>query len=85
MHNAMFTTSGGGGGSRRHDARIGRRIRGKRRAMGLEQGMLARVLGVQVEAIQAYENGTAPVPDQHLRLLADYFGVSVDYFVPRAP
>jgi len=72
---------GGRGGAGR-DAHVGRRIRGKRRAMGLEQAALARVLGVNVDAIEAYETGVTPVPDEHLRQLAIYFGVPIDYFLP---
>lgn len=70
-----------GGGAGR-DAHVGRRIRGKRRAMGLEQDALARVLGVSAAAIEAYETGVVPVPDEHLRQLVIYFGVPLDYFLP---
>ena len=73
-----------GGGATRRDAHAGRRIRGKRRAMGLEQSALARVLGVTVDEIKAYEAGVTPVPNEHLRQLAVYFGVPLDYFLPRA-
>ena len=69
-------------GAAGRDAHIGRRIRGKRRAMGLEQSALARVLGVTVDMIEAYETHAATVPDEHLRQLASYFGVGLDYFLP---
>ena len=71
-----------GGGAAGRDARVGRRIRGKRRAMGLEQDALARVLGVSATVIEAYETGVTPVPHEHLRQLASYFGVPLSYFLP---
>ena len=72
----------GGRSPGRRDVHIGRRIRGKRRAMGLEQSALARMLGVAVDRIEAYETGATTVPDEHLRRLADYFSVPLDYFLP---
>ena len=50
--------------------------------MGLEQNALARVLGVTTDAIEAYEMGATSVPSEHLRQLAIYFGVPLEYFLP---
>jgi transcriptional regulator with XRE-family HTH domain len=51
--------------------------------MGLEQSALARVLGVTVDEIEAYETGAVRVRDAHLRELAAYFDVPIEYFLPR--
>jgi len=64
------------------DQHVGRRIRGKRRALGLAQDDLAVELGVRRDMIEAYERATAPVPTDHLLRLAAFLGVSVAYFFP---
>lgn len=84
MVDVTLTMPAVGGRSGRRDAHIGRRIRGKRRAMGLEQIALARMLGVAVDRIDAYETGATAVPAEQLRQLADYFGVPLDYFLPKS-
>ena len=84
MVDETLTMPAVGGGASRRDAHIGRRIRGKRRAMGLEQSVLARTLGVAIGVIEAYETGTTSVPDEHLRQLASYFAVPLDYFLPKS-
>ena len=40
-----------------NDRHIGRRIRGKRRALGLSEDFLARQLGIEARQIEAYERG----------------------------
>jgi transcriptional regulator with XRE-family HTH domain len=62
------------------DQHVGRRIRGKRRALALTQEDLAKALGVDSHRIEAYERGTEPVPQAHLIRLSEVFGVSIDYF-----
>jgi len=52
--------------------------------MGLEQSALARVLGVTPDEVQAYETGAASVPSEHLRQLTIYFGVPLEYFLPKS-
>jgi transcriptional regulator with XRE-family HTH domain len=64
------------------DQHVGRRIRGKRRALGLAQDDLAAELGVGRDTIEAYERATARVPSAHLIRLAAFLGVSVAYFFP---
>ena len=40
------------------DQHVGRRIRGKRRALALTEGDLAKALGVDQSVIDAYEHAT---------------------------
>jgi transcriptional regulator with XRE-family HTH domain len=67
------------------DRHIGRRIRGKRRALGLTENVLARALGVGRDTIEQYERATVRVQSDHLIMLADILGVSVSYFFPTTP
>ena len=67
------------------DRHVGRRIRGKRRALGLPQAHLAGELGVPVDKIEAYERGTERVPAEHLVTLAEFFDVPISYFFPTGP
>ena len=67
------------------DQHVGRRIRGKRRALALTQEDLAKALGVDSHRIEVYERGTEPVPREHLIRLSDVLGVSIDYFFPMVP
>jgi transcriptional regulator with XRE-family HTH domain len=64
------------------DRHIARRIKGKRIALGLAEIDLAAVLGVECGIIQSYERGTQSVPPEHLKVLSEYFGVPVGYFLP---
>jgi transcriptional regulator with XRE-family HTH domain len=67
------------------DQHVGRRIRGKRRALALTQEDLANALGVDSDRIEAYERGTEPVPREQLDRLSAILGVTVDYFLPTMP
>ena len=67
------------------DRHIGRRIRGKRRALDLTEDDLARALGVGRDTIEDYERASVRVPSDHLVMLADILGVSVSYFFPTTP
>jgi transcriptional regulator with XRE-family HTH domain len=67
------------------DQHVGRRIRGKRRALGLNEDDLAKALGVGRDVIEAYEHASARVPSEHLINLANILGVSVSYFFPTTP
>ncbi len=67
------------------DQHVGRRIRGKRRALGLSLDDLARALGVGSDTIEAYERATTRVTSEHLIKLAGVLGVSVSYFFPTTP
>ena len=67
------------------DQHVGRRIRGKRRALGLTEDDLARALGVDVDTIEAYERGTERVPSEHLIRLSEIMEVPLSYFFPTTP
>lgn len=64
------------------DQHVGRRIRGKRRALGLTEDGLAKSLGVDADRISAYEHGTERVPSELLIRLGEIMGVSLSYFFP---
>ena len=67
------------------DQHVGRRIRGKRRALGLGEDSLAKALGVDAGRIAAYERGAERVPSQHLVRLSEFMEVPLSYFFPSTP
>ena len=64
------------------DLHIARRLRGKRRALGLSEESLATALGVEAGCIAKYERGAQRVPSDHLIRLSEIFGVPLSYFFP---
>ncbi len=64
------------------DQHVGRRIRGKRRALALSEDDLAKTLGVDRSVIDAYEHAATTVPPDHLTRLSQILGVPVSYFFP---
>jgi transcriptional regulator with XRE-family HTH domain len=67
------------------DRHVGRRIRGKRRALGLPEDDLATALGIDVARIRAYERGTERVPSEHMVRLSELMEVPLSYFFPTTP
>ena len=67
------------------DLHVGRRVRGKRRALGLTEADLAKALGVDVSRIGAYERGTERVLSEHLVRLSEMMEVPLSYFFPATP
>jgi transcriptional regulator with XRE-family HTH domain len=67
------------------DRHVGRRIRGKRRALGLVEDDLAKALGVDSGRIIAYERGTERVPSEQLARLSEIMQVPLGYFFPTTP
>jgi len=67
------------------DQHVGRRIRGKRRALGLGVDDLAAALGVEASTIEAYEHGTERVPSELLIRLGEIMEVPLSYFFPATP
>ena len=67
------------------DQHVGRRIRGKRRALGLSVDDLARTLGIAPDLLGAYERASERVPSEHLVRLSEIFGVGISYFFPATP
>jgi transcriptional regulator with XRE-family HTH domain len=67
------------------DRHVGRRIRGKRRALGLTEDDLAKALGIDVARIRAYEQGTERVPSEHMVRVSELMEVPLSYFFPATP
>ncbi|WP_126992222.1 LexA family protein [Thermosipho globiformans] len=59
---------------------IGEKIKLLRQQKGLKQEELAKVLNISRKSISHYETGRVLPPIDILKAIADYFGVSVDYF-----
>jgi len=66
------------------DLHIARRLRGKRRALGLTEESLAMALGVEAGCIASYERGER-MPSDHLVRLSEILGVPLSYFFPTTP
>jgi transcriptional regulator with XRE-family HTH domain len=64
------------------DRHVGRRIKGKRRALGLAADDLAKSLGVSGAVVRAYERGTERVPSEQLVRLSEIMDVPLSYFFP---
>lgn len=61
------------------------RLRELRNKSGLTQNEIANKLGVSGQTILNWENGIYEPKINQLILLADLFGVSIDYLVERKP
>jgi transcriptional regulator with XRE-family HTH domain len=59
---------------------IGRRLRDRRRLVGLTQQRLGEICGVSFQQIHKYETGAVTIAASRLWLLATALGVSVGYF-----
>lgn len=62
------------------DFHLGKRMRRRRRLLGLTQQQLAEACGVRFQQIQKYECGANRVSAARLWLIAGALGVPVDYF-----
>jgi DNA-binding transcriptional regulator YiaG len=62
------------------DVHIGRRIRSRRRLLGLNQSELARRIGVTFQQVHKYETGQSAVTAARLYAIAGALGVTFDYF-----
>lgn len=60
-------------------------LKALRKDKGLNQGVLAELLGVSAQAYQKYEYGTAELTHENLVKLADFYHVSTDYLLGRTP
>lgn len=61
------------------------KLRFLREQRGLTQQDFGRLFRLSKQTISAYENGDASPPADTLILMADYFGVTVDYILDRTP
>ena len=62
------------------DVHIGRRIRARRRILGMNQSDLARRIGVTFQQVHKYETGQSAVTAARLFAIASTLGVAFDYF-----
>ncbi len=62
------------------DAHVGRRIRERRREIGMSQGKLGSALGITFQQIQKYEIGLNRVAAGRLWDMANILEVDVGYF-----
>lgn len=54
-----------------------------RKSKGLFQSQIAQVLGITQQQYQLYESGKREIPLHLIIILADFYGVSIDYLVGR--
>ncbi|WP_394763108.1 helix-turn-helix domain-containing protein [Phenylobacterium sp.] len=59
---------------------IGKRLRSRRRLLGLSQMSLGQTCGVTFQQIQKYESGAVAISASRLWKLANALGVSIGYF-----
>ena len=62
------------------DIEVGRRIRTRRRMLGMSQSALADGLNVTFQQVQKYEKGTNRIGASRLQRAADCLGVPVSHF-----
>jgi transcriptional regulator with XRE-family HTH domain len=70
------------------DTLLGRRLRIRRRLMGLTQSQLALMVGVRFQQIQKYESGANRISASRLWRFCQALGAPVSYFfegLPSAP
>ena len=62
------------------DLHVGRRLRRRRRLMGMTQQQLADSVGIRFQQIQKYETGMNRVSASRLWDIADALGVTIGFF-----
>jgi len=67
------------------DLLLGRRLRGRRRLMGLTQSQLAQMVGVRFQQIQKYEAGANRISAARLWRFCQALQVEVAYFFEGLP
>jgi DNA-binding transcriptional regulator YiaG len=67
------------------DVHIGRRIRMRRRLLGLNQTELARRIGVTFQQVHKYETGQSAVTAARLYAIAMALGLPLEYFYDDLP
>lgn len=63
--------------------RTDNRIKQLRLQKGINQDVLAKLLGLEIAGISKLETGRVPLKDEYILKLADYFNVSTDYLLGR--
>ncbi len=64
-------------------ANFSERVKELRRKRGMTQAALAEIIDVRQDSICIYEKGKNYPEVRRLLILADYFGVSLDYLMGR--
>ena len=64
-------------------ANFSERMKELRRKHGMTQVAVGKIIGVRQDSISTYERGKNYPEVRNLIILADYFGVSIDYLVGR--
>ena len=59
------------------------RIRELRKERGISQAALAKMVGVAQNTLSYWENGKYDIDNSSLTIMADYFGVTLDYILGR--
>ena len=67
------------------DIYVGKRLRRRRRLLGLTQQDLAGQVGVRFQQIQKYEKGANRIGASRLQQIAKILGVPVEFFFEGAP
>lgn len=67
------------------DLYVGQRVRERRRALGLSQTELGKLLSVSFQQVQKYEKGTNRIAASTLYKIAQQFGVGVWWFYEGLP
>ncbi|MGA8615091.1 MAG: helix-turn-helix transcriptional regulator [Xanthobacteraceae bacterium] len=67
------------------DKYVGRRIRTRRRAVGMSQGKLGEALGLTFQQVQKYELGTNRIGAGRLLHVAHVLDVPITFFFEGAP
>lgn len=70
-------------GPREADLFVGRRLRARRKELGLSQTRLAEAAGITFQQVQKYEKGTNRVSAGRLAVFAETLKVPVSFFLPR--
>ncbi len=66
------------------DVAVGRRLRSRRKELGLTQAEVARDLDISAQKLGKYEKGQDRMRARHIFLAAKYLGVPVGYFFREA-
>ena len=62
------------------DVAVGRRLRSRRKELGLSQAEVARDLDISAQKLGKYERGQDRMRARHIFVAARYLGVSIGYF-----
>jgi transcriptional regulator with XRE-family HTH domain len=67
------------------NAQVEPQLRQLRNAADLSSESLAEYVGADVATLDRWERGELPIPEAHVALLSDHFGVSATYLLNGAP